>query len=130
MKFVGTFEDLKARLHQVEGQWSEPSALQKQFHHVSGGVMNWYPSKGTMTFQGSEEESKALEEIVRGTLSPQAPPSSAKTEEPGRQLEAEEISSSRPKPSFRSGFCDSELIIGLVGAVGAELSKVVDVVQQ
>ncbi len=130
MKFVGSFEDLKARLHQVEGKWSEPSALQKQFHHVSGGIMNWYPSKGKMTFQGSEEESKALEETVRGILTPQTAPSSGKAEEPGSQVGAEEVSSSRPKPSFRSGFSDSELIIGLVGAVGAELSKVVDVVQQ
>ncbi|MGH6890220.1 MAG: hypothetical protein ACREHF_13670 [Rhizomicrobium sp.] len=53
MKFVGSYEALQDIVLQTgpDGGWDDLGNL-KQFRAVSGAVLNWWGSTGTIQFQG------------------------------------------------------------------------------
>jgi hypothetical protein len=54
-KFHGSLDDLKAAIAacELEGEWSENTSNRfHSFHAESGEVLNWWPSMGTVQFQG------------------------------------------------------------------------------
>ena len=53
-KFNGTLEELKCLMAGVAGDWSDDSNGKHTFRTKDSGVMNWWPSKGTVQLQGSE----------------------------------------------------------------------------
>jgi hypothetical protein len=63
-KVHGSLDDLKAAITacELEGEWSENTQNRfHSFHAESGEVLNWWPSTGTVQFQGKcREEFKAL----------------------------------------------------------------------
>ncbi len=66
VRFTGTYAELRERLSSVgaaEG-WSELNENQKQFRATDGGILNWYPSTGTITFQGPRDAKSKLESAV------------------------------------------------------------------
>lgn len=69
MKFSGSLDDLKRLLANagLRGQWSEANGAHT-FRGDDRGVMNWWPSKGTVTFQGPERSKKTLEDTLRASL--------------------------------------------------------------
>lgn len=54
-KFNGSIEELKVLMASVPGDWSEDGNGKHTFRTKDGGVMNWWPSKGTINLQGNEE---------------------------------------------------------------------------
>ncbi len=65
--FLGTFDELKKKVEQTKlsGEWKHLSNEQKQFKTKNGAILNWWESKGTVTFQGPPQikvdfESKLL----------------------------------------------------------------------
>lgn len=65
MKFNGTFEELKSKTSNISGRWVDLNANQKQFKTEDGGVINWWPSTGTLQIQGKLEVKGLLEEKLQ-----------------------------------------------------------------
>ena len=68
-KFFGTIEELKAKFAPVPGIWTDKPG-QLSFRSQRGGVINYWPNKGTLIFQGQELGKKELEDIYYMSKSP------------------------------------------------------------
>lgn len=137
LRHPGSLDDLKEALAEIDdqGAWEELNENQFRFRHRSGGILNWFPSTGTLSFQGKATGKAELRELVLSLLGtdavdarevavPQAglkPP----VEEPGPEELAGE-----GEPQYLGGrFDEAELVLGLVGAVGTPLGDVVAVLK-
>ncbi|BCO10626.1 deoxycytidylate deaminase [Desulfolithobacter dissulfuricans] len=129
--FTGSFEDLQAALAGVNGKW-DSSQPNKKVLRARGGVLNWYVSTGTIQLQGKEPGRTWLENQAKYALSPsefpseesdiEAPWDSESPEEP-TNADSTEIT---PAEKYLAGaFEESELVIGIVTAVGTETERVV-----
>lgn len=152
LRFTGTFEQLARQLQPVaqDGNWLDACGDQKQFQHNNGSVLTWNPSTGMIQFQGNQAERSNFEVKVRGLLSeidrPLASPPVATADiacpaTPNAEGIAVEwsgvgspeschwpvVCSTSSDHFLGRKFSDSELIIGLVGAVGTELKQVIDI---
>ena len=68
-KVRSSLAELKAAVSacQLEGEWSEKNGFHS-FHAETGEVLNWWPSTGTVQFQGKrQQEFKALFSNCRPT---------------------------------------------------------------
>jgi deoxycytidylate deaminase len=143
LRFTGSYDALMAKLSPIkgDGEWIDLNENQKQFRHSSGGIMNWYPSTGTISFQGKLVAQKALGEII-GQLLTQGPETATnvkvcevvpeKVSGPVPETVAPAVTSTSKLNEELLGqkFADSELVIGLVGAVGTELRKVAELLKE
>ena len=66
--FNGDIHELKTLLSTsgVEGVWSEEPAGKHVFRTRKGGLLNYWPSKGTVQFQGKPEAKDELKKIIDG----------------------------------------------------------------
>ncbi|MBX3180310.1 MAG: cytidine deaminase [Candidatus Hydrogenedentes bacterium] len=160
LRFIEDYEALRAALGHLEAQgtWLDIGDNQKQFRHSNGGIMNWYPSTGTIMFQGRGSGPKALEDEVRAILDTESDPSSSQGQ-PGPvvgddnpppwetistpigtepvetrpdDFDTTALSSASINRETAIGrrFRNSEIVIGLVGAVGTELENVCNVLKE
>lgn len=145
LRFTGEFDALKLKLACLEGNgsWSDLNENQKQFRHHNGGILNWYLSTGTISFQGPGEAKAALDSIVQNAMTdgtPIAAPPTVSSPTPHQAERDESKPGTRTSPHggddaapqvkhayLGQRFADSELVIGLVGAVGTELKQVIDI---
>jgi hypothetical protein len=142
-RFSGTIEELKAKLVSLEsdGSWAQINLNQCQFRHIDGCVMNWFPSTGSINFQGKPAGRDSLQTKIVNLLQASAAPTSTGTIErvepqvekqiaPEAKLQTDQKKSQESLisscDSLRA-FSDSELIIGLVGAVGTEMDEIINV---
>jgi deoxycytidylate deaminase len=151
MRFVGELEELKLKLAGVAGEWRQLNPSQMQFRARSGGILNWYPATGALMFQGKSPALEKLHAAVFAALgmeTPDAPPPTASTAAPtplGQPVSTELRSASIPGSSedrapiddrdgapvfLERAYSDSELVLGLIGAVGTELEKVRDILEE
>lgn len=133
MKFTGDLEELKARLAGTDGEWTELNPNQVQFRDRAGAIMNWYPSTGTINFQGRSKSAEVLKALVAERLI--APGNSGlpqQAESQGNDLletaESGEQEQRTPVPEL--GFDDSELVLGLVAATGTDLDRVAKILEE
>jgi len=136
LRFTGTFEELKEALSPIagDGGWIELNENQMQFRHSSGGILNWFPSTGTISFQGRIDDQEKLVKVVAPLLSPdQILTFSAETEKDSKPEDTNThpaVPPSKLNDEFLGqAFADSELVIALVGAVGTELGKVSEILK-
>ncbi|HYD69359.1 nucleotide-binding protein [Azospirillum sp.] len=63
--FEGGIEDLKDKVASaaIVGEWSDDNQGKYSFRSKKGGVLNFWPSKGTLQFQGKPEPKAELEAI-------------------------------------------------------------------
>lgn len=71
-----TIQNLKNIMQGIQGQWSEPQKGQFTFKTYDGGVLNWWPSTGTIQIQGKPSGRILLENILSIHLD--SPPSPIK----------------------------------------------------
>jgi deoxycytidylate deaminase len=130
--FTGTYSDLKEKLSPLSGDWDETQANKKVLR-LEGGVMNWFESTGTIQFQGKNEPRTNLENMVLSCLDPSHQPkvadASKTTAEAGENNEYDEHIAGKKESigtSYLNGnFESSEIVIGIVSAVGTETTRVV-----
>jgi predicted nucleotide-binding protein len=69
-KFSGTEAELKLLIERIglRGKWDGGGGKPHQFRDDSGAIMNWWPSKGTINFQGPADAKKVLEDAVTAAL--------------------------------------------------------------
>lgn len=140
-RFTGTFEELKDKLAGLAalGEWRELSN-QKQFRHRDGGILNWFPSTGTVSFQGTSESKSTLEATVTKLLASEEADAGAGAADdlvpPPEVVTNAERAEERPQEPLPDNtllgqkFSESELVIGLVGAVGTDLKSVADYLEE
>lgn len=111
--------------------WDE-SQNNKKVLRLNGGVMNWYESTGTIQFQGGEAGRQYLENKVKSALYPDEFPTVSN--KIPTSVENSETDTSNKEISalyditneYLSGNFDySEIIIGIVSAVGTETTRVI-----
>ncbi len=130
--FTESYEALKNKLSAIGGEWDE-SQINKKVLRISGGVMNWYESTGTIQFQGTAEGKKFLESTVKSILYPdEFLPEENDIQElvSNEDIVSPYIEKLLPcdiSNEYLSGkFDHSEIIIGIVSAVGTETARVVN----
>lgn len=78
MKFKGAKEDLAAKIQALGYQVEiKESGTSMQFRTLDGAVVNWYPSTGTINYQGDKAASAKIKELLEPTLSIAGVPSQA-----------------------------------------------------
>ncbi|UAA40041.1 dCMP deaminase family protein [Paraneptunicella aestuarii] len=137
LSFSGTFVQLKDKLSELGGSWDEPMPNKKVFR-LAGGILNWFESTGTIQFQGKAPGKGLLEQRVPSLLYPDQFEEQTIKEQGTKELEAE-VSGVSPKSQsanrtiereyLESNIKDSELIIGIVSAVGTENRLVTEPLQ-
>ena len=133
--FTKSYEELKQELSAIGGDWDE-SQTNKKVLRFNDGIMNWYESTGTIQFQGKQDQKQFLENKVKRALYPNEFPEEVKLtpeateeiqEEPQKDTPAndEVIQSDISREYLEGNFNNSEIIIGIVSAVGTESTRVV-----
>lgn len=131
LKFSGTFEDLKAKLAKLGGQWDE-SQPNKKVLRLNNGVMNWFESTGSISFQGKDPGKSTLEAEVpkllypteAATITTPKVSASAQDTHPTTAMSPQNLSIERQY--LTTGINEGELVIGIVSAVGTEYKRVTD----
>ncbi|HNQ23115.1 MAG TPA: anti-phage dCTP deaminase [Phycisphaerae bacterium] len=137
VRFTGSYEEFREKLQHISGVWRDLNPNQKQLRTPAGGVLNWYPSTGSLTFQGNSPGAEKLRDEVIAALTG-TPVDAAPGLTPQRETVPErhgaEVTVPVPMATAESGagrsgllqraFSESELVFALIGAVGTELQKV------
>ena len=129
--FTENYEQLKEKLSSIGGVWDE-SQQNKKVLRLNDGVMNWYETTGTIHFQGKQEPKNELKKLVLSALNPDRilpyeEPAEKGENEPSQE---EQVSVESPDQSIATKYLNgvfenSEIIIGIVSAVGTETPRVV-----
>jgi deoxycytidylate deaminase len=128
--FTKSYEELVQSLVSIGGEWDE-SQPNKRVLQLDGGIMNWYESTGTIQFQGREDKKAILEAKVKNLLYPGEFPANTPQVVVQESSESEvsnfdSQSEASISEQYLNGYFDcSELIIGIVSAVGTETARVV-----
>lgn len=143
MRFTGDYDQLQEKLSLLagNGEWVDVNDNQKQFRHKSGGILNWYPSTGKLHFQGPVAARQPMEEMVEKLLDNEAVPSELVTNafvtDSITESQSEDFNadfhphiSDFEREMLADSYSKSELVIGLVGAVGTELDTIKRIIRQ
>jgi len=127
--FTKSYEELKEKLSAIDGDWDE-SQTNKKVLRFNGGIMNWYESTGTIQFQGKTENKQYLEDRVKTSLYPEEYGAEVAVEVVQEVVEEIPQSEDQEKQDITSkylqgNFENSEIIIGIVSAVGTEAERVI-----
>lgn len=129
--FTGSFTELQNYFVGIDGDWDDSQPNKKVFR-ARGGVLNWYESTGTIQFQGKEPGKSWLEKHFVNALNPDLPGDTSPDEEelwqtkPEYEQECADNGPKTPAEKYLDGrFDESELVIGIVTAVGTETARVV-----
>jgi len=130
LKFTGSYLDLKAKLSSLAGEWDEDHAGKKSLR-VSGGVLNWFETTGTLSFQGKNPGLAQLRASVPHLLYPNEFKETELTDNPVLDKNQDQSTSDDGPASLEQqyltgNFKDTELLIGIVNAVGTEYKRVLN----
>ena len=129
--FTGSFDDLQNAFKHIDGTW-DSSQPKKKVLRARGGVLNWYESTGTIQLQGKEPGRRWLEKQAILVLDPDGTAPADSEPEDTSYIEVAEdpepsgsCDKSPPDKYLDGKFNESELVIGIVTAVGTETAHVV-----
>jgi deoxycytidylate deaminase len=130
VKFTGTFEELKEKLSSLGGSWNDAQPSKKVLR-LNGGVLSWFNSTGTLQFQGRSPGLEQLETAVLHLLYPEEyelPKAAIKPEATAvQEVHPRNQQEETPERQYLSSkFKDTELVFGIVNAVGTEYKRVLD----
>jgi deoxycytidylate deaminase len=129
--FTESFQQLKDKLASISNDWDETQPNKKVLR-LDDGIMNWYETTGTIQFQGKPGSKEILEKRVIIALNPEATfeqevaaaqeivIDTAHKAEPTKEKTNHDISTQH----LQGEFTNSEIVIGIVSAVGTESSRV------
>jgi cytidine deaminase len=114
----------------LAGDWHEDQP-NKKVMHLNGGVLNWFSSTGTLQFQGRSPGLEQLQATVPHLLYPEEYAESKKetslTANMAPQEKPNDDKAATPEQLYLQGhFKDTELVIGIVNAVGTEYKRVLE----
>lgn len=128
MKFSGTFEELKEKLNKIEGKWNETQPNKKVFQYKNG-ILNWFETTGTINFQGKGEGKNYLEveaPKLLGIINPDQKQKDTSSKSI-KLTKGQDKKTSLEKGLYSHlGLENSELVIGIVSAVGTDSNDVIE----
>lgn len=130
-KFTKGFEELRTTLAPIGTEWDE-SEPGKKVLRKDGGLLNWFPSTGSLQFQGKFEAKSRLEgaalSLLYPTEFPGVAPESVSRDENYDELADSPVKQAQPLPTqyLLDGVEKSEIVIGIVSAVGTKSKRVID----
>jgi hypothetical protein len=127
--FTKDFSQLKDVLSSLGGTWDESQPTKKVLR-IGRGIMNWFETTGTLQFQGVEAESNELEAKVRAVLLPPVNPpepsaEKSQSDEPKAATKTVRVINQAAADYLAGKFSNSEVVIGIVSAVGTDTGRVV-----
>lgn len=127
--FSGSISDLKIKLSDIQGIWDESNNSRIVFKS-NGGLLNWFPTTGTIQFQGVNAARERLEWLVKAALDNSTVPAVAPVVAPViapvvAPVAAVTVEKNLAKDFLDDKFTESELVIGIVTAVGTESTRVI-----
>lgn len=126
--FTESYQKLQAKLASIAGEWDESQSGKKVLRH-EGGVMNWFESTGTIQFQGKPGKKESLEHLVASALAPEMDlpplPGVMPTTVESQPVLVSNVSDVSMQ-HLQGEFTESEIVIGIVSAVGTESSRVIN----
>jgi len=127
--FTEAFEQLQKKLLSLGGEWDITQANKKVFR-LKGGILNWYVTTGTIQFQGQADGKLFLESKVKSLLYPDEYPDNEVAEiitsDNSAAQAPEDVAIENISTQYLDGeFEGSEIIIGVVSAVGTEVTRVI-----
>lgn len=130
LKFTGTYEELQEKLSPLGGEWNDDQPNKKVFR-LNGGVLNWFTSTGTLQFQGRSPGLEQLQGTVPHRLYPEEYEEQktqvTQSEKMAIETAVTESGLATPECLYLHGkFQDTELVIGIVNAVGTEYKRVLE----
>lgn len=137
MRFNGNLIELKIKLKELieAGEWKEINPNQHQFRTNNGAILNWYPSTGNINFQGKSTSIELLKPLVEKLLS--STDTISNSEESNNHYEPTETVAILAKTDttentyfLDNSYSDSEIVIGLVGAIGTDLDEVSRIISE
>lgn len=129
LTYTKSYAELTESLMALGGKW-DASQAGKKVLRVDSGILNWFETTGTVSFQGPEEKRNALEAKVKNLLYPNEFPEVA-FQSKMMPLEILSVDKKIDYPIgfgeqyLKGSFNNSELIIGIVSAVGTETERVI-----
>lgn len=126
--FTDGYAELKDKLNSVGDDWDETQSGKKVLRH-DGGIMNWFESTGTIQFQGKPGKKESLERLVAAALNPEINfPPLLEVVHTVIEVDQETTNSEDDVSVQHLGgiFSESEIVIGIVSAVGTESSRVIN----
>jgi len=128
LKFLETYEELKTKLKSLfePNKWIELGPNHKQYRHSSGAIVNWYPTTGTLNFQGKPTAAEKVESFIKQLLEGNEITESFDIEE----SVTETIEIPQTEKLLGHNYSNSELIFGLVSPVGTEYKSVVEYIKE
>ncbi|NRR31094.1 cytidine deaminase [Oxalobacteraceae bacterium] len=136
MDFYGKFEDLKSLLngHGYGDEWVEKNDNLIQLRTVKKVLVNWHPKNNNISVQGKYEPAQLVRQAIRASNALAAAnvvgPNVDKNTEPRIQyipLKPEVFQAEEEE--YKTDY-DSELVIGLVGAVGTNLAVITEIISE
>ena len=128
--FKKSYTDLVELLKSIGGEWDD-TQKNKKVLNSDGGILIWYESTSNIQFQGKEDKKTRLEDQVRRLLHPEETSEVMQQEGCLESQESEtvpvdlQVEASISQQYLNGNFDRSELIIGIVSAVGTETARVV-----
>lgn len=135
MYFKGTREEVKEKLDDlaVGATWRDINENQIQLRNNAGGVINWYLNTGKIVVQGRRLEIPKLTKEIKGILEQNGRPiRTANRTRDAKKPTEQKLISLDPKSEekdYELDF-DSELVIGLVAAVGTDIDSVTKILKE
>ncbi|MBM9521200.1 hypothetical protein JWG39_15375 [Desulforhopalus vacuolatus] len=131
MIFTESYEELKEKLAAIGGEWDESQPSKKTLR-LDGGLMNWFETTGTISFQGKLKPKQKLQKLVELKFLSEEEQVKIVDDNPFEDIpeekeeKVEDTESKSVSDQYISGtFDDSEIIIGIVSSVGTESSRVI-----
>lgn len=130
LKFTGTFEELKEKLSSLGGEWNDDQPNKKVLR-LNDGILNWFNGTGTLQFQGRSPGLEQLQASVPHLLYPKEYEEPKKVASPvvnaiPETKPSDEKAATPERLYLRGNFKDTELVVGIVNAVGTEYKRVLD----
>lgn len=125
----GNYEELKEKFKSIidVSLWKELSVNTFQAKLPNGAIVNYFSSTGTIQVQGKPEVAAKTRQIIENALKDKIISNEdeeySKNEQSSSEEEDDDI-------FLSSEFPDTEIVIGLVGAVGIESDQVIGVLKE
>lgn len=131
MDFPGNFDEFKALVVSLgyQGEWVEKNENLVQCRTQEGVAINWFPNSNGMNVKGPHKAARAVFQAISVAIAKKITEATVARDGAPESESGLRYTQVASEPEYTMEY-DSELVIGLVGAVGTDLKRVKDIVSE